>query len=390
MSGIRPFEGSGEPFLTTTNISSTTASTDYYVEHSSRSRTSRSSTISTGHDNTTTIASSLGDQESNSTSLYPFLLPLWAWAAILLGVAILLSLLLICITLTVGWRKGKKRRRHRQVNLRSPARRHRCNSSLWIDLEQVETVDCAVDITTVDMTKSSKPTSQTRLGNSSISRKGSIRRKLQETREKRSQYYFSEEDLIAMRSERDQNDQHQSAAQHMTCNHKTNYMCLELNQNLLHLQPGTTLTFKRNRSQKHKLEEKSSYDSRSGSLNDTNNRLSPAGRTDEGSCTCACTPESKVDLGIKIEDDPYPLIGTCTCSPACNESDTLCTSRSRSLESSASRDLERDQDHHDQQIRMNDPETSHPDMPPRSIYSYDITDASVTTFPHRAYAFKTL
>ena len=72
-------------------------------------------------------------QDHQSTKLIPFLLPLWAWAALLLGVTVLVSVTIIWITLVIGWKKRKRReRRDDQVSL-NPRSSSRQNSNLWID-----------------------------------------------------------------------------------------------------------------------------------------------------------------------------------------------------------------------------------------------------------------
>ena len=131
MSGIRPFEGSGELLLTTVNTSSTTV-TEFH-HNDSATKTSTSTTIDLVDFKTTSV-----QVQSNSTP-YPLLLPFWGWAAVLVGGCVLVSVTFICVFLLVGWRKDRRRRNY-QVNRRSQTSR-RCNSSLWIDLEQVDSTE---------------------------------------------------------------------------------------------------------------------------------------------------------------------------------------------------------------------------------------------------------
>ena len=73
------------------------------------------------------------DHQSISTKSIQFLLPLWAWAALLLGVVVLLSVTIIWIMLVVGWKKNKRRKRRDDEVKLSPRSSSCWNSNLWID-----------------------------------------------------------------------------------------------------------------------------------------------------------------------------------------------------------------------------------------------------------------
>ena len=100
MSGLTPFEGIGESLLTPFEPSTT-------IElHQASTTTDTVVTITSTPITYSTISAT---QDHQSTKLIPFLLPLWAWAAILLGVKVLVSVTIIWITLVVGWKKCKRR-----------------------------------------------------------------------------------------------------------------------------------------------------------------------------------------------------------------------------------------------------------------------------------------
>ena len=125
MSGLTPFEGRGESFLTPFEPSTT-------VElHQASTTTDTSVTTTSTPVICTTISAT---QDHQSTKSIPFLLPLWAWAAILLGVTVLVSVTIIWITLVVGWKKGKRKRERMDDQLSlNPRISSRRNSNLWID-----------------------------------------------------------------------------------------------------------------------------------------------------------------------------------------------------------------------------------------------------------------
>ena len=109
MSSLTPFEGSGESLLTPFEPSTT-------VELYQTSTTTDTSITTTSTLVTYTTISATQDHQS--TKSIPFLLPLWAWTALLLGVTVLVSVTIIWITLVVGWKKHKRReRRDDQVSL---------------------------------------------------------------------------------------------------------------------------------------------------------------------------------------------------------------------------------------------------------------------------------
>ena len=156
MSGLMPYEASGESSLLTPLEPSTTV-VSYYESHpittvaSSYPGSSSYKAAITDYDTpgvTTTVSTTTykltyttvgitRDHPSTISKSIPFLLPLWAWAALLLGIVVLLSVTTIWITLVVGWKKNKRSRRKRRdndVNLNTRSlRSSRRNSNLWID-----------------------------------------------------------------------------------------------------------------------------------------------------------------------------------------------------------------------------------------------------------------
>ena len=352
MSGIRPFEGSGEPLLTTINTPSTT--TKFY-DNDSATKISTLRTI--GNDVTVGFTTTSAQSQSNSAP-YPFLLPFWGWAAVLVGTTLLLSVTLICVLLCVGRRKSRRRRNY-QVNCR-PRRSQpqRCNSTLWIDLEQVDSIEntpCTNHGTTctLEMRKASRNNGKSTCNYSGSNRHSSHRVKGKETEMKNS-LFFSEEDLVNIRKERERSEQLQSEDQEKC---KPKDTCLRLNDSFLHLQAPTTTTFK--------LETVKENHSDSHSL--IKERLSdkPVASDSSGG-----TPESerKVDLGD--EDEP-PI----SAHDDRREQDLWV----RSSEASASEE------------RYSYGEQSETSLLPRSIYFNDnITGADVTITTFTQFAFNTL
>ena len=153
MSGLMPFEGSGdspydddsltplEPSSTTVASYSsykgpTTAEASYTAGSSYEALTTTTPAVTATIASTTyTTTTGVTHQDHQSTKSLPFLLPLWGWAVLLLGIVVLLSLTAIWITLVVGWKKNKKRRKTRddEVNSNHQRSSSRRNSNLWID-----------------------------------------------------------------------------------------------------------------------------------------------------------------------------------------------------------------------------------------------------------------
>ena len=145
MSGLMPFEGSGESSLAPLEPSTTVVS--YYEIPRTTVASYPGSSFKTTTTNTHRVPSTVwltpttytlttigGTEDHQSTKSIPYLLPLWTWAALLLGIVVLVSLTTILITLVVGWKKGKRRkRRDSEVNLNPRSTSSRRNSNLWID-----------------------------------------------------------------------------------------------------------------------------------------------------------------------------------------------------------------------------------------------------------------
>ena len=128
MSGLMPYEASGESSLLTLLEPSTTV-VSYYESHpittvaSSYPGSSSYKAAITDYDTpgvTTTVSTTtykltyttIGitrDHPLTISKSIPFLLPLWAWAALLLGIVVLLSVTTIWITLVVGWKRSRRR-----------------------------------------------------------------------------------------------------------------------------------------------------------------------------------------------------------------------------------------------------------------------------------------
>ena len=115
MSSLMPFEGSGESIFTPLEPSTTAAL--YKDPTTTAAGLYKATTTNAGV--TTAVAptvlciatSATEDHQSISTKSIQFLLPLCTWAAPLLGVVVLLSVTIIWITLVVGWKKNKRRKR---------------------------------------------------------------------------------------------------------------------------------------------------------------------------------------------------------------------------------------------------------------------------------------
>lgn len=339
MSAIRPYEGSGELLLTPYNVSNTTE-----AAYDSSSTTNAWNTTSVAVTTTT-----VWDHQSNSTDL-PSLLPLWAWAAMLVCTILLLSVLVNCVTLTVGWRKQRKTD---QVNQRTRPR-ERQSSSMWIDLENTELslhAECVTD--------GHIPRRNTR-DCGSVHRTGCRRSRpniLQGTREKRS-LIFSEEELAIMKSKlRRTKDDDQHLSQD-GCKHQAT-TSLRLNSSFLHLQPATSSTFKQDnsRANAHKLDLCDTH-------TDKTRKLSP-----RHLATASSTSERKVDTFVEM--DQYQL---------CDHDDQ---SQSPSEQHTLARNLESSTNTMGQNEQMNVSESTQ-----RLNYFDDVSNITVSTFSH--YAFNTL
>ena len=144
MSGLMPFEDSGESSLAPLEPSTTVVS--YYEAPKTTAASYPGSSYKATTTNTPSVITTVwvtptmytyttigGTEDHHLTKSIPYLLPLWAWAALLLGIVVLVSMTTIWITLVVGWKKGKRRkRRDSEVNL-NPRSSFRRNSNLWID-----------------------------------------------------------------------------------------------------------------------------------------------------------------------------------------------------------------------------------------------------------------
>ena len=132
-----PFEGSGESSLAPLEPSTTVVS--YYetprtTAASYLGSSFKATTTKLNTPTTYTLTTIGGTEDHPLTKSIPYLLPLWAWAALLLGIVVLVSLTTVLITLMVGWKKGKRRkRRDSEVNLNPRLTSSRRNSNLWID-----------------------------------------------------------------------------------------------------------------------------------------------------------------------------------------------------------------------------------------------------------------
>ena len=356
MSGIRPFEGSDESSLTPYNVSNTTEEVYYYDDDGSSTTNTR---------NTTSVAD------------LPSLLPLWAWAAMLVCTILLLSMLVNCIILTVGWRKQRKTNQmHQRTRSHKPQ-----TSSMWIDLENTE-----LSQPTQCMTDGQTPKRETRNSSTTcrIGHRRSRSHLLQGTREKRS-LIFSEEELAIMKSKLRRTRDNINDDQHLSeegCKHQATNS-LRLNSSFLHLQPATSSTFKRDNSQAD-IQKLDLCDTHTDKTHKPTSSTFKRDNSQAGTCkldlcdpdadethklsavhlaTASSTPEKKVDTCLEMDEYHEHQLP--------EEQHIL----ARNLESSTN-------------TRGHDEQTNVSESTQRSNYFDDISNITVSTFSH--YAFNTL
>ena len=362
MSGLTPFEGSGESLLTPFEPSTT-------IElYQASTTTDTVVTITSTPVTYTTISAT---QDHQSTKSIPFLLPLWAWAAILLGVTVLVSVTIVWITLVVGWKKGKRKRGRRddQVNL-NPRLSLRCNSNLWIDENDGQEQPVEGEGTCTH-------TNDTRLRRSGnigtgypnfmyVKQHNDI---LKEMKAK-SSLFLNERDrdrTIKSDCERHGGQQDRPHSQTLPRSRQENSnvadTSVRLSHRLIHLQPATTSTFKRRTGRKHA--QNNDYNDTYLDIAHTNN---PPQLEDMHMATChtGSTLERKIDVcesGV-FEMNPF------------NYHDPMDQDSSvRGLELSAN---------------VQGPQINNNPLPPRLNHYFDTYDneLAVTTFSQ--YAFNTL
>ena len=351
MSGLSPFEGSGESLDLLTPLEPTTTITSYQV--STTTNTDVTTTV------TTTTAYTISATQDHQSKSVPFLLPLWAWAAVLVGITVLLSVILIWITLVVGWKKRKKKRDY-QVNVNPSLRPSRRNSNLWIDEYDGRGQS-------VEGTSTSNRTTATRLpeGSSSVSTgypNASYTRQhndiLKEMKAKSS--VFLNEHNRGTRGDRERHhDRPHSQTLPRSRQVNSNVTDVRLNHRLIHLQPATTSTFKRRTGQAH---------SHNREHNDTHSN--PAHNPNPvDTATCCNTLERKFDISDSevFEMNPFNYHSN----PVDQAPPT------RGLELSGN---------------VQGPQINDNPLPPRLNYNFDnyFDELAVTTFSDSQYAFNTL